>query len=520
MTMNFIHKSFGLVCLGFTSIGCAVEPQPFTAEPVANDESELYGGGSLATLWLINNMNVPVCFTAAGNATLRQLTRETLEDTWSRVTPVRFTGFDTCTSTNPAALPNTIAVSFAPDTRGFSEYGRSDADWTSMELISNDPGQHFRYEVMHEFGHALAFFHDQVRPDNWNGTTPVYCNQFNPGEEGGFSGGITYSGADNDSIMSYCSGFSTALSARDVIGVRAAYGSSKVFSCQDLSDIYGIDAGVTWGFAPSSVQTTWQANSCGTHPSSPDTCQKASDLYGIDANVTWGFAPGSVQTWWTNNGCNTRPVSTVNACQRASDTYGITAFETWGTAPADVQTWWTNTGCNTSPRNQDACQRLSDQYGIQLGDTGWAPTDVANWWNTFACRTSPVVADRCQLISDNYGTDAGVTFAAAPSAAQTWWVNNGCNTHPQSTNSCQRASDVFAIDAGVSFGFAPAEVQSFWTSNGCNTKPTFQDVCQVAADRFGIVGNVTWGAAPADVRSWWVAAGCDRRPIDAAPVPG
>lgn len=499
-------------------VGCVIADQPPETDIVATEKSDLYGGGSIAALW--NTNNVPVCFRNAGTAALRQRLRDILEDTWSRVTPIRFTGFADCTSTNPGALPNTIAVGFAPDTRGWSELGRSNNDWTGMELISNGTGQHYRYEVMHEFGHALGFHHDQVRPDNWSGTNPVYCDDFNPGEVGGFSGGISYSGADNVSIMSYCAGWATAMSPRDVVGARAAYSSSKSFSCQDLSDIYGIAQNVTWGFAPSSVQTQWLSKSCTTHPSSSNACQKASDLYGIDEGVTWGFAPAHVRTWWTSNACTTKPRSSVGLCQRASDTYGTTHNQTWGTAPADVQSWWNSNSCTTSPRNQDACQRLSDQYGIRPGDNGWAPTDVSTWWNEHSCETSPVVADRCQLLADLYGTDEGVTWAAAPTAARAWWTANSCNKHPVSSNSCQRASDLFAIVYAESWGFAPVEVQSFWNSSGCTTKPTFKDMCQVISDRFGIVHGVTWGAAPADVRSWWDANSCAARPIDAAPIPG
>jgi hypothetical protein len=508
--------STSLICTFLA--GCAIGDQPPETD-IATVESELYGGGSIATMWNPNS-SVPVCFRNAGTPALRQRARDILEDTWSRVTRIRFTGFADCTSTNPSALPNTIAVEFVPDSLGSSHLGRFNDHWTEVELVSNGTGRGYRYQVMHEFGHALGFDHDQVRPDNWSGTNPVYCNEFLQEEVGGDSGGISFSGADNLSVMSYCAGVATALSPRDVLGARAAYSSSKTFSCQDLSDIYGIDASVTWGFAPASVQAQWISNSCNTHPSSSNTCQKASDLYGIDAGVTFGFAPAHVQSWWISSSCNTRPRSSVGLCQRASDTYGITAGETFGTAPADVQTWWTTNNCNTSPRNQDACQRLSDQYGISPGNNGWAPADVSTWWNDHACQTSPVVANRCQLISDLYGTKASVTWGAAPNDVRAWWIANGCNTNPVSNNSCQRASDLFAIVASVSFGFAPAEVQSFWTSSSCNTKPTSKDMCQVVSDRFGIVGSITWGAAPAEVRSWWVANSCNRRPIDAAPIPG
>jgi hypothetical protein len=499
--------------------GCSAIMTPDIEPDVTTDESALYGGGSLGALW--STTSIPVCFRiAAGNDARKVLTREILEDTWSRVTPLRFTGFGTCTSSTPSALPNTIAVSFVANSRGSSPVGTSSSQWNALELTSNDTLQRFRYQVMHEFGHSLGFHHDQVRPDNWSGTNPVYCDQFNPGEEGGFSGGITYTGADNLSVMSYCAGFATALSARDVIGVRSAYSSSKSFSCQDLSDIYGIDAGISFQFAPASVQNDWIARGCNTHPSSPDPCQKASDLYGIDAGATFGFAPANVQTWWVSKSCNTRPRSTVERCQRASDTYGITASESFGTAPSDVRTWWVNEGCNTVPRNQDACQRLSDSFGIQVGDNGWAPSEVVSWWTGHSCLTAPITTDRCQLLSDLYGVDANVSFAAAPNAARTWWASHGCNTHPVSNNTCQRASDAFAIAPNINFGFAPGEVQSWWVGASCNTPPTSKDTCQVVSNLFGIVAGLTFGAAPADVQNWWISKGCNARPVDAKPIPG
>jgi hypothetical protein len=503
---------------GVVGIGCSAMADHDVESDVTENDQALYGGGSLATMW--STTQIPVCFRGAGNETRKVLTREILDDTWSRVTPLRFTGFGMCTSSIPAELPNTIAVSFAANSRGFSPLGASSSRSNELELTSNDTLQRFRYQVMHEFGHSLGFHHDQVRPDNWNGPYPVFCDDFNPGEEGGAAGGIAYTGADNLSVMSYCAGFATALSARDVLGVRKAYGTSKSFSCQDLSDIYGIDAGVSFQFAPTSVRGDWVSRQCNTHPSSADACQKASDLYGIDAGVTWGFAPSDVQSWWGARGCNTKPLSTVGLCQRASDTYGIVAGETFGTAPSDVQAWWVNTSCNTVTRNQDACQRLSDAFGITVDDTGWAPSDVVSWWTGHSCRTAPVTTDRCQLLSDLYGIDAGVSFNAAPNAARTWWVAHGCNTHPVSNNTCQRASDAFAIVHNVSWGFAPSEVQSWWGGAGCSASPTSKDTCQTVSNQFGIVAGQTFGAAPADVRNWWVAQGCNARPVDARPIPG
>jgi astacin (peptidase family M12A) len=208
------------------SVACS-SGAPDAAEPVGASSQDLYGLGSLGGAW--PNGVVPVCFPdLVDNGPLRQEIPIILASTWAHVANIQFTGFGACSGGNE------VSVVFAALSNGLTDnlgYGPR-----TVTLISNDDPtlNHFTYEVIHEFGHALGFAHEMQRPDNWDGGVAVNCpppagsdvSQYDA-RPGGIYLTPTY---DQLSIMNYCNfpggQFPTTLSGGDAYGASSysAYG--------------------------------------------------------------------------------------------------------------------------------------------------------------------------------------------------------------------------------------------------------------------------------------------------------
>lgn len=196
------------------SFACNVD-----AERTRVEEDRLYGMGQLAQPW--PGGNVPVCF-QNGNADIQARTRWILADTWAANANITFSGFGAC---NPA-IQNKVTVVYQPSTNGSA--GPIGYGPVGLTLISDSPAPfytQFRYEVIHEFGHALGFIHEQERPDNFNPDGSwVNCGSFDRDVRAQFGGNYYTVLYDNNSVMNYCAGWVQFLSGGDISGVRQPYG--------------------------------------------------------------------------------------------------------------------------------------------------------------------------------------------------------------------------------------------------------------------------------------------------------
>jgi hypothetical protein len=191
--------------------------------------------------------------------------RTAVENSWSTVSKVRFTGWGLCAG-NDECDPNVIAIYTGND---FGGAGRAQvgyfpasgvAAWAAFDL--NASGTFLDGVARQEFGHALAFLHEHKRND-----APASA-QFCGGAEWRTQGtSDTAVGAyDPNSVMeySYCQNTNYNISATDTLGIRTFYGPRGEDTVLAIrSDQYLYEKHYSGGWTP------WNLLSSGKTSNSP-----------------------------------------------------------------------------------------------------------------------------------------------------------------------------------------------------------------------------------------------------------
>ncbi|MGX7004196.1 hypothetical protein [Caballeronia sp. KNU42] len=212
-------------------------------------------GGYLYPQYVWNSHRINVCWEnpSGWDEREREWTKEAVTSSWDANSDVTFVDWTTCPAydpSNPYLGVRVNIMSNRPLTRapGETSIGFAGAVYLNLDFATfgNDCGFSsikpicVKNTAIHEFGHVLAFIHEQDRLD-----TPAACVDQVLQNEPTYSfrrDGFVLGPWDADSIMNYCAPgiyeYDRGLSAGDVTMVQKYYGKpgSKVYSVFTAND--------------------------------------------------------------------------------------------------------------------------------------------------------------------------------------------------------------------------------------------------------------------------------------------
>lgn len=252
-----------MALMAFAATGCVAASASSDAvdeEAVAAADDALYGSPN--RYWSKSSDGItyiPVCWKVSGYETDKDYVRSAVESHWGGISSIKFTGWGTCTTAQLTGNVIRIALgdvtpSSAVGTSGYGVGMNLNFTYSSWNSYTNQncncppydaacafhsktyygyncdycSGNHAYCNAvigLHEFGHALGYYHEQTRPDNSN---EEYCDEFQSGETTITGGDLLTSSYDTASIMNYCTEWdhsTPVISTGDIQGTNAAYGT-------------------------------------------------------------------------------------------------------------------------------------------------------------------------------------------------------------------------------------------------------------------------------------------------------
>jgi hypothetical protein len=204
-----------LVTFGFVANALGVQPQ---AAQALIRQGEPWPGGKVQVCWRADADDHDYF---ANNA---RLVRDLVENGWGRAANIQFSGWGVCpTFTNDDDPPRTVQIHWSEDDGGkgpHADYGYFIDKRTFVRLRNiedyNDRTQ-FPGDVLHEFGHALGFGHEQNHPQRGSQAAGVCDPAVTVTAE-------ALTPFDQYSVMGYCSTALNTLSPLDIVGAQNEYG--------------------------------------------------------------------------------------------------------------------------------------------------------------------------------------------------------------------------------------------------------------------------------------------------------